>query len=240
VLIKAAINGTRTPTEHPAVPVTPEQQAREACAAVAAGAGAIHVHVRSANGRESINHGDVASALEAIRGSCPGVPVGVSTGAWMVPNGSQRLSIIRAWDVLPDFASVNAHEEGATQIISLLLDKGVGVEAGVWNSRSAEALLRSGLADECLRILIEPAEETGDARANLERIELALGRVSRPRLLHGLGASAWEFVELAAMRGYDTRTGFEDTLTLPDGSRAENNAALIAAALRIVAELVLR
>ena len=90
------------------------------------------------------------------------------------------------------------------------------------------------------RILIEPAEETGDARANLERIELALGRVSRPRLLHGLGASAWEFVELAAMRGYDTRTGFEDTLTLPDGSRAENNAALIAAALRIVAELVLR
>jgi uncharacterized protein (DUF849 family) len=166
VLIKAAINGTRTPTEHPAVPVTPEQQAREACAAVAAGAGAIHVHVRSANGRESLNHGDVASALEAIRGSCPGVPVGVSTGAWMVPNGSQRLSIIRAWDVLPDFASVNAHEEGATQIISLLLDKGVGVEAGVWNSRSAEALLRSGLADECLRILIEPAEETGDARAN--------------------------------------------------------------------------
>ncbi len=124
MLIKAAINGTRTPTEHPAVPVTPEQQAREACAAVAAGAGAIHVHVRSANGRESLNHGDVASALEAIRGSCPGVPVGVSTGAWMVPNGSQRLSIIRAWDVLPDFASVNAHEEGATQIISPCSTKG--------------------------------------------------------------------------------------------------------------------
>ena len=46
MLIKAAINGTRTRAEHPAIPVTPEQQARQAKAAVEAGAGAIHVHVR--------------------------------------------------------------------------------------------------------------------------------------------------------------------------------------------------
>ena len=35
-----------------------------------------------------------------------------------------------------------------------------------------------------------------------------------------------------------TRTGFEDTLTLPDGSLAESNAALVAAARRIVAKVV--
>ncbi len=57
----------------------------------------------------------------------------------------------------------------------------------------------------------------------------------RPRLLHGLGPSAWEFIALAARRGYDTRTGFEDTLALPDGSPAEPNAALLDAAWRIVA-----
>jgi uncharacterized protein (DUF849 family) len=236
MLIKAAINGPRTRAEHPAIPITPVQQAREAAASVAAGAGAVHVHIRSADGRESLTSKDVASALEAIRAASPGIPVGISTGAWIVPNASQRLSLIGAWDLLPDFASVNIHEKGALRIIRLLLDRGVGVEAGVWTARAAEILLGSGFVNECLRILIEPAEEPGDARANLAEIETALGDVSRPRLLHGLGASAWEFVKLAAERGYDSRTGFEDTLKLPDGSPAHSNAALVAAARRIVGE----
>ena len=238
MLIKAAINGTRTRTEHPAIPITPAQQAGEAAAAVAAGAGAVHVHVRGSDGRESLAPEDVANAIEAIRATCPGTPVGVSTGAWIVPDIRFRLSLIRAWDVLPNFASVNIHEEGVLEVIRILLDRGVGVEAGIWTARAAETLLGSGLADECLRILIEPAEEPGDARANLAGIEAALGRISRPRLLHGLGASAWEFVKLAAERTYDTRTGFEDTLTLPGGSLAESNAALVATARRIVAKVV--
>jgi uncharacterized protein (DUF849 family) len=37
----------------------------------------------------------------------------------------------------------------------------------------------------------------------------------------------------AVARGYGTRIGFEDTLTLPDGSMAASNAALIAEARRI-------
>jgi len=59
VLIKAAINGNRTRREHPAIPVTAGQQAGEAAAAVASGAGAIHVHVRDSNGRESLKPEDV-------------------------------------------------------------------------------------------------------------------------------------------------------------------------------------
>lgn len=220
--------------------MTPGQQAAEAGAAVEAGAGAIHVHVRDRDGQESLAPEDVANALQAIRASCPGTPIGVSTGAWIVPDLDRRLSLIRAWDVRPDFASVNSHEAGAALVIRLLLDKGVGVEAGIWNARSAGTLLNSGLADECLRLLIEPAEEAGDARVNLEGIEAALGRLSRPRLLHGLDASAWDLVELAAMRNYDTRIGFEDTLKLPDGSCAGSNAALVAAARQITANVIIQ
>jgi uncharacterized protein (DUF849 family) len=233
MLIKAAINGSRTRNEHPGVPVTPEQQAREAGLAVAAGAGAIHVHVRDAAERESLEPEDVARTLEAIRATCPRIPVGISTGAWIVPDVSQRLALARAWDVLPDFASVNVHEDGALQLMRVLLERGIGVEAGVWNVRSAEALLSAALANDCLRILIEPAEGSGDAMANLDGIEAALGRLSRPRLLHGFDAHAWPLIEIAARRGYDTRAGLEDTLTLPDGSPAENNAALVAAAVRM-------
>jgi uncharacterized protein (DUF849 family) len=237
MLIKAAINGSRTRAEHPAVPVTPAQQAREARLAVAAGAGAIHVHVRNATEQESLAPEDVGRTLAAIRASCPGIPIGISTGAWIVPDVSQRLSLVRAWDVLPDFASVNVHEDGALQLMRVLLECGIGVEAGVWNVRSAQALLSCGLVNECLRILIEPAEGSGDAMAHLDEIEVTLGRLSRPCLLHGFDAHVWPLVEIAARRGYDTRAGLEDTLTLPDGSPAENNAALVSAAARMTAQV---
>lgn len=236
-LIQAAINGTRTP-EHPAIPVTPAQQAREAAAAVLAGAGAVHVHARRPDERESLDPDDVARALEAIRAACPGIPVGVSTGAWIVSDPGKRLALMRAWEVQPDFASVNLSEKGALDLIRLLLSRGVGVEAGIWNASSARTLTESGLADQCLRILLEPAEAAGDAQANLAAIQAVLGPVRRPILLHGIGASAWGLVELAAKRGFDTRTGFEDTLTLPDGSRAESNADLVTAAARIVARAI--
>jgi uncharacterized protein (DUF849 family) len=238
MLIKAAINGSRTPKEHPSVPVTPQQQAVESAAAMAAGAGAIHVHVHSTEGRESLSPDDGARALEAIRAACPGVPVGVSTGSWIVPDVEQRLKLIWTWEVLPDFASVNIHEEGAMRIIRLLIEKGIGVEAGVWNARAARALLESGLAGECLRVLIEPGEEPGDARVRLREIEAALGSTSLPRLLHGLDGSAWEMISLATRRDYDTRAGFEDTLRLPDGTPAQNNAALVRAAFSIAEAVV--
>ncbi|HEY2261137.1 MAG TPA: 3-keto-5-aminohexanoate cleavage protein [Streptosporangiaceae bacterium] len=50
------------------------------------------------------------------------------------------------------------------------------------------------------------------------------------RLQHGDGALTWILIEDAVRRGLDTRVGLEDTLYLPDGSRAPGNAALVRAA----------
>jgi uncharacterized protein (DUF849 family) len=136
--------------------------------------------------------------------------------------------------VLPDFVSVNFHEAGAAQVTRLLLDKGVGVEAGVWNAPAAVALIDSGLTDECARILLEPAEAACWARLNLLQIERVLKGLNRPQLLHGLGRCTWDFIALAVQRGYDTRVGFEDTLKLPDGTRAKSNADLITAARQLI------
>src|SRR5690606_17571965 len=131
----------------------------------------------------------------------------------------------------------NVHEAGATDLIALLLERGVGVEAGVWDAAGALILARSGLAGDCLRILLEPGEAHATeeaARSNLDGIERALPVSGPPRLLHGAGRTAWPFVELAARRGYDTRIGLEDTLLLPDGTPAEGNAALVRAARRLL------
>jgi uncharacterized protein (DUF849 family) len=233
-MVQAALNGTRTRAEHPAIPITPAEQATEAHASVAAGAGAIHVHVRDEDGNESLAETDVANTIDAIRTACPGIPIGIGTGAWIIPDLRYRLSVIRSWNTLPDFASVNLHEAGAAEVIALLLERGVGVEAGIWNAPAAVSLIRSGLADYCLRILLEPAEASCSAQTNLLQMEDALIGAKPPRLLHGLGHCAWRLVEMATTRHYDTRIGFEDTLRLPDGSTAASNAELVRAARALV------
>ena len=234
MLLKAAINGKRSRDEHPAIPINPSQQAHQAAIAVEAGAGAIHAHPRDEKGRESLACDDVAAALQAIRAKCPTTPVGISTGAWMVPNLDARIALIAGWNVLPDFASVNFHEPGALEVFRVLADHGIALEAGIWNLDAARFFCQSDLASRCLRILIEPAQEQGNAKVRLEEIEGALQGIECPRLLHGFEAFAWEFIALAADRGYDTRVGFEDTLVLPDGNRAHDNRELVAAARQII------
>src|SRR5258706_318774 len=55
-----------------------------------------------------------------------------------------------------------------------------------------------------------------------------------PVLLHGLDESCWPLLEHAGVRGVQTRIGMEDTLHLPDGSTAVDNAALVSAAVHLL------
>jgi len=241
MLIKVAVNGSRTAREHPAVPVSAEAQASEARAAVFAGASAIHVHVCGADGRESLAAQDVAHTLQIIRRACVDVPVGISTGAWIVPSERGRLALVEAWQALPDFVSINFDERGAVPLAEFLLARGVGVEAGLADVNAVEAFAASSVRDRCFRILLEPREQTLEAAqrtvAGIEASLDALG-LPQPRLLHGMDATAWHFVREAAAKGYDTRVGFEDVLLLPDGRPAPSNAALIVAAREVIADVI--
>jgi uncharacterized protein (DUF849 family) len=234
MLLQAAINGARAPAEHPALPVQPDQLAAAAKACVAAGAGAIHFHVRSPEGHESLAAPDIARAVSAVRQACRGTPAGISTGAWIEPDPDRRLAQIRRWHILPDYASVNFDEPGAIEIAEELLELGVGVEAGLPDRSAAELLVRSGLEDRCLRVLLEPQEpDPAAALATVAAIETGIGGHTAgrpPRLLHGIGTTAWPLLREARRRRYDARIGLEDTLRLPDGALAEDNIDLVRAA----------
>jgi uncharacterized protein (DUF849 family) len=233
-LLEAALNGSRLPADHTALPLSPTQLAAAATEAAAAGAQAVHFHVRGPDGRESLAADDVAGAVAEVRARK--VPFGVSTGAWIISDPEERLAVVRRWSVLPDFVSVNFDEAGAAELAAMLLERGVGIEAGVANRHAAEQLLRSGLADRCLRIMFEPRQQTTagalEAVAEAESLLDADG-VCAPRLLHGVDATAWTLLEVAAERGYAARIGFEDTLTLPNGDVARSNGELVRAALQL-------
>jgi uncharacterized protein (DUF849 family) len=231
-LLKACLNGARRPGEHPALPGTPAALARDAAAVAEAGAGAVHLHVKDAHGVDTLNGAALADVLVAVRAAVPGLPVGVTTGAWAAPDPAERVALVRSWTELPDFASVNWHEDGAEDVAAALLDRGVGVEAGIWHSSAAAAWSGSPHRDACLRVLVELPDRPDDAAtvARAERLVGLVSRAGREVLLHGEGASCWVLVELAARRGLATRIGLEDTLLLPDGSPAPDNAALVRAA----------
>ncbi len=193
MLLKAAINGARTRSEHPALPIHPRELAEAARAAVVAGAGAVHFHPRSSDGRESLASDDVTRAVSAVREVCGTTPPGVTTGTWIEPDVERRLALVRGWRVLPDFASVNFHEPRAVELANALLELGTAVEAGLANEAAAERLVESALERRCLRLLIEPSEaDLPRALATVASIEQALARSGGtvPRLLHGAGATA--------------------------------------------------
>lgn len=236
--VKACLNGSRAPGEHLALPVTADQLAAAARAVMAAGAFAAHVHPRRADARETLDPGPCGEAVAAIRRACPGLPVGLSTGAWIEPDAAGRLELIESWTPRPDFVSVNLHEVGAARLVRDVSSLGIGVEAGVWTAADATLLDVEGLARHCLRVLIEPqAREPVAALATASAIDRVLDAagITLPRVYHGYDASAWPMIEAAVQRGRDTRVGFEDVLTLPDGRPARDNAELVAAALALVA-----
>ena len=80
IYVKACINGARTPDQHPNLPVTPEQLAAEALAAHRAGAKAVHMHPKTADGVDSLDSAVVDAAVAAVRHAAPGLPLGVTTG----------------------------------------------------------------------------------------------------------------------------------------------------------------
>ena len=238
MLLEACLNGPRHAGEHPALPLRADELAADAIACVRAGAGAIHMHPRDGDGRESLDVSVVDPVVRAVRNAC-GVPVGVATGAWVEPDPARRASLVRAW-AEPDFASVNLSEPGAAGVMDALLDAGIGIEAGVWSPEDAERLAASGHADRLTRVLVEVMRGSGDAAAAAALdIDAALDRVgaNAPRLHHGEGHATWPVLRQAISLGRDIRIGLEDTLLLAGGEPARDNADLVSAAAALIADV---
>ncbi|MFE9468363.1 3-keto-5-aminohexanoate cleavage protein [Streptomyces virginiae] len=255
-LAVVSLNGSRSAADGPAVPVSPEDLARSAVRAVAAGAGEVLVHPRAPCGRESLSPRVVGPVLEVLRGAGVGVPLTVPASIGAEPDPAERLARVRAWTVLPDRAVVRFAEPGAAELARALLERGVAVDAVVALGGAAgpQALerLRAWLVREQgrglgggpggvgrVRVAAEVAEEPPDVRAAGAGPALPAGlRGLAPEavLLFGCDGASWPALRLAGRCGAAARTGVGDVLHLPDGRPARSNAELVTAA----GELLLR
>lgn len=234
IFLKACLNGARTRADHAAVPIAPDDLARDAKAVVAAGAEALHVHPRDGGGRQTMGPVQVSAAVAALRAAVPGTPVGATTIASIERDPARRLDLVRRWTVRPDFVSVNWSEDDAASLASALLDLGIGIEAGLWSTDDARRFLASGHAGTCLRVLVEPTEQrTADAIATADAIVAMVGDAGPPLVVHGHERTTWPVLRWAVAHGHGIRIGLEDTVELEGGRRARDNAELVAAAARI-------
>jgi uncharacterized protein (DUF849 family) len=234
-MLQACLNGARGRDFNHAVPITPQELARDAGACRAAGADEFHIHPRNAKGAESFGAEDIAAALRAVRASVPGVPIGVSTREGIMTGAAARQRAFQAWEVLPDYVSVNLSEADAPEVIGLMLQRGIGIEAGLAMVADAERYTALPEVDACLRVLIEIEEQKSAEAIDLaHRIIAVLDRAGSqlPRQLHGYDGCKWALHAEALRLGLDQRIGLEDGKLLPGGRIAKSNAELITTAVK--------
>jgi uncharacterized protein (DUF849 family) len=237
-MLQAALNGDR---EHPAVPRTPDELGAEGRAAVDAGARVLHLHPYDGDGRQTFDAEPCAAAIRAVRAACPGIPISLSTSAEIEPDPERRRALVAGWTELPELVTANQGEDGILELCDLLIERGIGIEAGLLTLADAHSFVASGSANRCVRAMIEPLGEDPDAAvaeaAAMEEALTAAG-VALEQVHHGDGLASWAVNRRGAARGHGIRTGLEDTPVLPDGTEASGNGELVAAAAAILDELV--
>lgn len=234
-MIQIAINGNKN---EPIVPKTTEAIVESAILSIEKGAKSIHFHPRDNQGNETLQGEYVDRQIRELRANLKNIPIGISTGEWIEPNLDSRLEQISLWKILPDFVSINYDETGFEKVTELISSKGIKIEVGLSSVESAKNFTESNLSGEFLRFLIEPQEQIlASAIKTVDEIENLIHnyKIALPILLHGCNKTCWDLLKLAFRKNYETRIGFEDTLTLPNGENAKSNMELVEHAQQIKA-----
>ena len=256
LLIVAARNGTRPRDACPKVPLSPEELAAEAKRAVEAGAGMVHVHARKSDGSSTFDF-VIDDIVAAIR-SAVDVPISISSQRARQTSLGTVTALFSVLRDLPDLASVHvrppeaelpAHREEARQIIEAL-DAADVRPAPVAGSLDAlgdlEVLYNDSLLGRAPFVMLtlgaaisESADLAAGTPQNVLRLIDAVRSVlaQPPIVASGRDATSPTVQAVAAAAGEHIRVGFEDAVTLPDGSSATSNAQLVEHAVRLGAAL---
>ncbi len=238
-MLQVTPNGPYGKDVHPQMPVSIGELVEDLRSCFEAGARGVHLHPRDEDGNESLRPRDVnrtVSAVLRLADQCGvDVEIGLTTGAWIVPDLQSRIDMVCAWEAV-DCATVNLSEEGFGQVMGAMTSSGIGIDVGLWDLSEIERFAGSGFVQHVQRVSIEldpgePYFPRGDPVVLARQLNEALDSIGcvAPRLTHGAGAWTWPLVADALRRGHDTRVGFEDSLVLPDGSAASSNADLVRA-----------
>lgn len=241
VIVTVAPNGARRGKgDHPALPLTSDEIGREAARCREAGAAMIHLHVRDADGRHSLDPDLYRAATAAVRRQAgDDLIVQVTTEAVGMYRPEQQMAAMRALrpeafstairELVPDAAS----EAAAAGFLREQAERDVLVQYILYDAADVrrfqdlagrEAIPRRGAS--VLFVLGRYAQDQQSAPGDLLSF-LVEWSLPLPWALCAFGRLEAACAVTAACLGGDVRVGFENNLHLPDGTLAPDNAALV-------------
>ncbi len=265
-VVTCALTGVLTdPAVYPA-PVTPEEMAREARRAFEEGASVVHVHFRrqepAIRNRPSWQPEVATAVVAAIRDACPGIIVNQTTG---VVGGDITGPLKCLAAVRPEIGALNAGSlnylktradgtwawppmlfdnpvEKIRMFLQAMCAKGIEPEFECFDLgivRTAAVIARNYGYDRPPKYNLVMGVESGmpadpELLPYVVRFVAAGARWS----VTAIGREEiWPLHRRAAELGGDLRTGLEDTIHLPDGSRAASNGDLVKELVAIAREV---
>jgi uncharacterized protein (DUF849 family) len=242
LVIMVAPNGARkTKDDHPRIPMTEGEIATEAGACFAAGAQALHLHVRDESGRHSLDPQLYLSATAAVRKAArAGLIVQITTEAVGHFTPDEQIKCVRA--VRPEAVSIatkelvpdSAHEPAAAGLYSWTVQNKIALQHIIYSTGEFEYLLNliarkivPGQRHSVIFPLGRYADNQQSDPAELvpfvKMVQENGGAQRFDWFACAFGASETEALIVAAGLGGHCRIGFENSFLNADGSRAACN-----------------
>ena len=243
LLITVAPTGAETTKEScPQLPTTPEEIAETAAACEAAGAAMIHIHVRDAEHRPTLDLGLLREWVAAVR-SASSLVVQLSTGGSVHDPLDERLRVL---DAEPDSCSLTMGTTNfgddvfsnpwpfVCDLYRLSQEREVVPEFELFDLGQVHALARLidkfglpyGGRVHCDLVMGVPGGMNGTTDALVAAVHDLPAAVTSWSAT-GIGRSTLSVALASLSKGGHLRVGMEDVLTLARGVPVEHNAQLV-------------
>lgn len=251
LLITVAPNGAyKQAGDHPALPLTSDSLAQTARQCLDAGAAMLHMHIRDANGRHSLDVEGYREALRVVRAAVGDEMVlQITSESGRIYSAGQQIAMVQA--LRPEAVSVGLREldqpaigeAGLSQFFGWLARERVMTQVilyDVADLKRWQSLRASGVIPEApwFLLFVLGRYTVGQTSSPLDLVPFVHAHTgTEPWAMCAFGATEHACAAAAAALGGHARVGFENNLLLKNGQTAPDNAALVQQVAQVAATL---
>lgn len=241
--VMVAPNGARrTKADHPALPMTIAETAETAARCAAAGAGAIHAHLRDSRGAHWLDAGAYRELIAEVARAAPGLPVQITTEAAGRYSPAEQRALLR--QITPEGVSIALAEmladgdrAAARRCYHALAEAGVAVQHILYDADQLGWLAAEQAAGTLppgrMQMLFVLGRYAAGQPADAAMLDPFLARLAASNLPADWAVCAFGQAETACLvralgLGGAVRVGFENNLLMADGRLARDNAERVA------------
>jgi uncharacterized protein (DUF849 family) len=242
LLVTSAMNGSsKTKKDHPALPIAADEIGHAAAACAESGAAMLHLHVRDAEGKHTLDPDAYRAAIAAVRKeSGDRLVIQTTTEATGIFKPEQQMAMVRT--VKPEAASFAMKElapdekaiPAAAEFLAWTARERILPQYILYSPQEVDAyrkFLERGVIPhaphQVLFVLGRYTPGQVSAPADMLPFHAAMGTDTAPFSVTAFGKQECACVLTSAALGGHARVGFENNLYLADGSLAPDNAALV-------------